>query len=328
MNKLRQLPPAGPAWGGSLMGTSIVSRLLVEKNMMLGASIFAAIASAILVVLVVGFATYRQPSFKRTSMAEWSMFFIGILALGAALSGLTDVPVYRLVGFWIGAPVTTLTWAIQLTRFEGKPRFTWGLPLVGPMISASVAGWLARDYGQIYHVMGTVFFFMSLLTAVPVFMRVYWAAWHGEVDLSGPNSATAWVPLGVIGQSTTALQILYPGYFSVHYGYVALMLSIPLAIYAMVTFYPNVARWTQYSPAWWSCTFPPGTVSMGGHQVALVNGSHWLDAVALAIPFLLLAHWTVCSSRFISWVIEGRRDNNSQSTQTPQTSKAARQMAA
>ena len=61
MNKLRQLPPAGPAWGGSLMGTSIVSRLLVEKNMMLGASIFAAIASAILVVLVVGFVTYRQP---------------------------------------------------------------------------------------------------------------------------------------------------------------------------------------------------------------------------------------------------------------------------
>ena len=106
------------------------------------------------------------------------------------------------------------------------------------------------------------------------------------------------------------------------------MLSIPLAIYAMVTFYPNVARWTQYSPAWWSCTFPPGTVSMGGHQVALVNGSQWLDAVALAIPFLLLAHWTVCSSRFISWVIEGRRDNNSQSTQTPQTSKAAPQMAA
>src|SRR5699024_5665665 len=103
--------------------------------------------------------------FQRTTVAEWSMFFIGILALGAALSGLTDVPTYRLLGFWIGAPVTTVTWAIQLSRFSGTPRFTWGLPLVGPMISASVAGWLARDYGQMYHVMGAAFFVMSLLTA-------------------------------------------------------------------------------------------------------------------------------------------------------------------
>lgn len=111
----------------------------------------------------------------------------------------------------------------------------------------------------------------------------------------------------MIGQSTTAMQILYPSTTSVYYGYVALVLAVPLAIYAMVTFYPNVVRWTDYSPAWWSCTFPPGTVSMGGHQVALVNGSAWLDAVALAIPFLLLAHWTACSSRFLGWVAEGRR---------------------
>ena len=129
------------------MGTSIVARLLVEKNMMFSASIFCAIACVILVVLVYGFARYRHPSFERTTMAEWSMFFIGILALGAALSGVTGEGVYRLIGFWIGAPVTVVTWAIQLTRFDGAPRFTWGLPLVGPMISASVAGWLARDYG-------------------------------------------------------------------------------------------------------------------------------------------------------------------------------------
>ena len=306
-DKFRQLPPPGPAWGGSLMGTSIVSRLLVEMDHQFFSAVFAAIACFILVVLVYGFARYRHPSFERTTMAEWSMFFIGILALGAALSGLTDEGVYRLIGFWIGAPVTTITWAIQLSRFEGAPKFTWGLPLVGPMISASVAGWLARDYGQFYHVLGTVFFLMSLFTAVPTFARVYWAAWHGKVDLSGPQSATAWVPLGVIGQSTTAMQILYPGKVSIYYGYVALVLAIPLGIWAMWNFYPNVARWVEYTPAWWACTFPPGTVSMGGHQVALVNGSHWLDVIALTLPFLLIVHWSLCSARFISWTIEGRR---------------------
>ena len=108
-DKFRQLPPPGPAWGGSLMGTSIVARLLVEKNMMFSASIFCAIACVILVVLVYGFARYRHPSFERTTMAEWSMFFIGILALGAALSGVTGEGVYRLIGFWIGAPVTVLS---------------------------------------------------------------------------------------------------------------------------------------------------------------------------------------------------------------------------
>ena len=289
------------------MGTSIVARLLVEKHMMLGAGIFAAIACVIFVVLVAGFARYRTPSFKRTTMAEWSMFFIGILALGAALSGLTGEGVYRLIGFWIGAPATVITWGIQLTRFAGAPRFTWGLPLVGPMISASVAGWLARDYGHVYHTMGTVLFAMSLFTAVPLFIHVYWATWHRKVDLHGPNSATAWVPLGVIGQSTTAMQILYPGHVSVIYGLIALGIAIPLALFAMFTFYPNVARWVDYSPAWWACTFPPGTISMGGHQLALVNGSHWLDVVALSIPALLIVHWSLCSARFISWSIEGRK---------------------
>lgn len=283
------------------MGTSIVSRLLVEEGLFIASGIFAAIAGVILVVLVAGFLRHRHPRFEQTTMAEWSMFFIGILALGAALSGLTSEPAFRLAAFWIAAPPTVVTWAIQLTRFSGDPKFTWGLPLVGPMISASLAGFLARDYGQPYHFLGTVLFFMSLLTAVPVFIRVYWAAWHGRVDVSGANSATAWVPLGVVGQSTTAMQVLYPGTWSVYYGYVALIIAIPLALWAMATFYPNVARWVDYSPAWWACTFPPGTVSMGGHQVALVNGARWLDAIALSIPVLLIAHWGLCAARFVTW---------------------------
>lgn len=289
------------------MGTSIVSRLLVEDGLMIGSAVFAGIACVIFLVLTIGFARYRQPSFARTTMAEWSMYFIGILALGAALSGLTGIPAFRLVGFWIGAPVTVVTWAIQLTRFDGQPRFTWGLPLVGPMISSSVAGFCARDYGQFYHLLGTGFFAMSILTAVPTFIRVYWAAWHSKVDLSGPNSATAWVPLGVVGQSTTAMQILYPGKFSVYYGLTAMIIAIPLALWAMAKFYPNVVRWAEYTPAWWACTFPPGTVSMGGHQVALVNGSELLDLISLSLPILLIVHWTACSSHFVSWAIEGRR---------------------
>ncbi|GAB3081533.1 hypothetical protein [Corynebacterium aquatimens] len=300
-NTSKKLPPAGPAWGGSLMGTSIVARLMVEEGLMITSGIFAAIACVIFVVLCVGFLRHRHPSFERTTMAEWSMFFIGILALGAALSGLTDMGIFRLVAFWVAGPASVITWAIQLTHFHGPPKFTWGLPLVGPMISASLAGYLAQDFGEPYVTLGTALFLMSLLTAVPVFIYVYVAAWRGRVDLSGAQSATAWVPLGVVGQSTTALQVLHPGAFSIYYGLGALVIAIPLAIYAMITFYPNVARWVDYSPSWWACTFPPGTVSMGGHQVALVKGSEWLDVVALSIPVLLVTHWALCSGRFLTW---------------------------
>ena len=89
-------------------------------------------------------------------------------------------------------------------------------------------------------------------------------------------------------------------------GLVALAIAIPLSLYAMVNFYPQAARWVPYSPAWWACTFPPGTVSMGGHQTALVNGSEWLDVIALSIPLLLIAHWCLCSARFLGWLWEGR----------------------
>ena len=53
------------------MGTSIVARMLVEMGLHTAAGAFAAIGCVILVVLTFGFARYRQPSFARTTMAEW-----------------------------------------------------------------------------------------------------------------------------------------------------------------------------------------------------------------------------------------------------------------
>lgn len=81
-----------------------------------------------------------------------------------------------------------------------------------------------------------------------------------------------------------------------------------MALFAMVTLYPNVAQWAAYMPAWWACTFPSSTVSMGGRQVALVNGSQRLDAIALTVPVLPITHWALCSTRFVSWVLEVRKN--------------------
>lgn len=46
---------------------------------------------------------------------------------------------------------------------------------------------------------------------------------------------------------------------------------------------------------------------MGSHQVALLNGSQWLDVVALSIPALLIAHWVICAARFVSWTVGERQ---------------------
>ena len=162
------------------------------------------------------------------------MYAMGILALGDALSGLSGEPVFRMIGFWVGAPLAVVTYLTQLREFHGPSQFSWGLPLVGPMVSASTAGALSRDFGQFFQVTGTVLFLMSILTAVPTFAYVYWSYWRGQVPLEGATSATAWV------------------------------------------------------------------------RLTLLNGSQWLDVVALSIPVLLIAHWGICAARFVSWTISSR----------------------
>lgn len=300
------LPPAGPAWGGSLMGTSIVATLTHHSGFPHFAGFFALLATGILTVIVAG-CLYHLPQLLRSEMPSWAMFFIGIIALGSAWTAITGESTWNFIGFWVGTPLCIIAYLIQLASFTGKPAFTWGLPLVGPMIAATTAGVLAADYGEIYQLFGLVLFLMSFVTAIPVFTYVYVSLARGQVDISGPLAATTWIPLGVVGQSTSAVDVLLPDSVEIVYGSIMLSIGVPLALFAMSRFYPAVLRWEDYAPAWWASTFPTGTISLGSYHLSLASGQSWLEVISYCVPALLLFHWSLCAVRFISWCATARK---------------------
>ncbi|PFG28815.1 hypothetical membrane protein [Corynebacterium renale] len=298
------LPPAGPAWGGSLMGTSIVATLVHHDGFPQAAVFFAVLATGILGVICAGL-VYHRPQLLRAEMPSWAMFFIGIIALGSAWTTITENPEWSFLGFWIGTPLCIIVYVIQLGSFTGNPAFTWGLPLVGPMIAATTAGNLVPFYGEVYQLFGRVLFLMSFVTAIPVFTYVYVSLWRGKVDISGPLAATTWIPLGVVGQSTSAVNVLLPDAVEVVYGSIMLSIGVPLALFAMSRFYSAVLRWVDYAPAWWASTFPTGTISLGSYHLSMASGQSWLEVISYIVPVLLLFHWCLCVARFVSWCASG-----------------------
>ena len=182
---------------------------------------------AILVALVVGFIIYRTPRFHQDMMAPWAMTFIGIMSLGTAWTNLTDNLAFILVGFWVGAPACLAVYANQLRGFQGEPNFAWGLALVGPIMAANTAGTThVKGGGDIYWILGVCCLVASISAAYPLFARVYVAAWRRKVDLSGPNAATAWIPLGVVGQTVSAVDLLFGKDAELIVGTVLLIIAI------------------------------------------------------------------------------------------------------
>lgn len=288
------------------MGTSLVATLLVISGVRPLAWVVAVVGAGILVVLVAGFIRYRTPRFRQDEMAPWAMLFIGVMSLGTAWTNLTGNDTFILLGFWVGAPLCFAAYCNQLRGFHGQPNFAWGLPLVGPIMAANTAATMYRHgLGEAYWFVGVGCLVASLCAAYPLFGYVYVQVWRRRVDLGGSNAATAWIPLGVVGQTVSAVDLLFGKDAELVVGSVLLVLAVPLIVFAMWHFYPAVARWVEYSPAWWASTFPTGTISVGGHHLAQVWNLQWLTWVAAALPALLVAHWLLCVARFCSWKLKG-----------------------
>lgn len=284
------------------MGTSLMATLMVTSGYPAVAWVFAVLGALIFLVLLGGFLVYRSPRFRQDLMAPWAMWFIGTMALGTAWTKLTGAEWCILLGFWVGAPLCVVAYVNQLRRFSGVPNFAWGLPLVGPIMASNTAGTISALTGsRSYAVLGIVFMAMSVLAAYPVFARVYVAALRGEADISGPSAATTWIPLGVVGQSTSAIALLFGARAEILVGSALVALAVPMMLFAMWHFYPAVARWVDYSPAWWASTFPTGAIGVGGYTLAQAWGIDWMNAVATMLPALLVLHWGLCAARFVSW---------------------------
>lgn len=309
------------------MGISITSSLLRIHGFLLPAQVFLFFGWAIFLVVIVGWVRYRSPRFESGVMPAWGMVAMGMMSLGSATSGLFAGSTWWIhLSFWLLGSLLSMITCLSYTRLlvtkrAGSPTFSWGLPLVAPMVAATTG---ALIYGRFLLIdappiptaavlaVSAGLFFLALVLAPPVFGYVYLqilgpAARRSSSDLLPAIAApTAWVPLGVVGQSTAAAQLLALGFgwreVGVGYGIVVLILGLPLAVWALWQHYRS-AWHIRYSPTWWSATFPVGTCALGTHTLAVTTGASWLDLISAGILILLLLHvcWAVAGFLRALW---------------------------
>lgn len=190
-----------------------------------------------------------------------------------------------------------------------------GLPLVAPMVAATASAQLAPHAGawdSTVHGMGVACFALAWVTAVPTFAFVYVRTFP---TIPAQFATTAWIPLGLVGQSTVAAQLLAGEQWhfrAMVYGMLMLSVGIPLAGYAIVMHWGTALGSTPmpYNPTWWASTFPVGTCCLGTHTLAAQSkGSAllpwdlgWMDTISAALLVLLLLHvaWAALGARQLS----------------------------
>ncbi|WP_034985780.1 tellurite resistance protein [Corynebacterium jeikeium] len=317
------LPPLGPGWAGAVMGLGITASLMdihlsstlghLPAELMLGAATLLALA------LTVGFHRHRNPGFHSSAMPAWGMASMGILALGSAYSLIFGAWLVHAFCWAVGTVLGAIT-CVKFIRYlfvsRPAPAFTWGLPLVAPMVAATASAQLAPHAGawsSAVHGIGVACFALAWVTAVPTFAFVYARTFP---TIPTQFATTAWIPLGLVGQSTVAAQLLAGDQWHFRatvYGLVILSVGIPLAGYAIIKHWGTAlgSAPMPYNPTWWASTFPVGTCCLGTHTLAekstnstlLVWDLGWMDTLSAALLALLLLHvvWAALGARKLSW---------------------------
>ncbi|WP_406832514.1 TDT family transporter [Pedococcus sp. KACC 23699] len=339
------LPPAGPAWFASVMGTGILATLLGREAsgtavLLVPATALLAVGAVLLIGLSAGFAARvaaDRAAFTATLrdlsvLPTWGTVSMGILSIGsAALTVLPQLgartgagaPASWVVGFdagcWVVGTalgvVTALGFAtVVLGRDLGRPLPAWGLPVVPPMVSATTGAALAPQLhtpaAQLTLLTTTVAcFFLSLFLGGLVFAASYHHHWR-VAPLPASASASSWIPLGVVGQSMAAAQViaaqsaplLSPTTAAAArtladtYGYVMLALSLPVAAYAVSTTVRGFRAGMGFSPGWWALTFPLGTLALGTRLLGSTTGHAAISTIGLAAIVTLCGTWLLCAT--------------------------------
>lgn len=333
------LPPVGPAWFGAAMGTGILATITqtLAPDLWVARGLLV-IGWLLLVGLTVGFATrsVRSPGVLAASVRVgplplWGMVSMGPLAVGSATAAVLSSWWPALAGpavlidgiLWTLGTLVGLATAIGFTTLlirsdAGRPTTVWGLAVVPPMVSATVGAGLVPHLPttalQLAMLMVTAACFsLSLLLGAVIFAVAYHHHWR-VAGLAVGASTTAWIPLGVVGQSTAATQAMA---LSAHpllpaplaaaldglandYGVGMLTLGVPLAAWAVAMTIRGFRHRMPFVPGWWSLTFPIGTLALGSHLLGVGTGMT-VFLVAGVVCALVL-----CSTRTLCAVASGR----------------------
>lgn len=265
---------------------------------------------SLLVVLTGGFlrrivrdrAAFTDTVRDLATVPLWGTVAMGVLSVGSCtatvvparwpgLSGIawTVDGVLWVIGTLIGVVAALGFGARLVARDCGAPTTVWGLAVVGPMVSATTGAALVPHLAgpmRVWLLLAAVAcFFLSLFVGTIVFAVAYHHHWR-VAPIPVAASASAWIPLGMVGQSTAAAQsialrarpmLAVPAADAVQqaanlYGFVMLAIGVPLVIWATVVTVRGFRRRMPFSPGWWALTFPIGTLALGAWQLGHGSG--------------------------------------------------------
>lgn len=331
------LPPVGIVWFPSVMGTGILANLLATHEDKIPGAHYASLLLLglcwlILIVLVVGtlYRSARYPLELYQSLTRpaqipfWGTVAMGFLSAGSALSAVVPTHYPQLASFaW---QANTIVWCIGTTvgiisalgfgvRLVGgnlgSPSAVWGLAVVGPMVSATTGAVLSLHVPSQWHpymlLLSICCFFLALFLGCIIFAYCYHRHWRIEaVPLVA--SASTWIPLGLVGQSTAAVQAIRAGLqpfvrselddavavLANGYGMLMLSVGVPLILWAAYVTVRGFYHRMPFTPGWWALTFPIGTVALGSTLLGRATEAAVVYSCGVIATYVLCVTVTLC----------------------------------
>lgn len=346
-----KLPPAGPAWYSTVMGTGILSTLLglhaddvpslrvaASALLVLGWALLAGLSGAFLVRCLRDRTAFTSTLTDSAVLPLWGTVSMGLLAIGSAT--LTVVPLVApdlahtailvdatlwVSGTAIGVATALGFVAVLVRREVGHPTPVWGLPIVPPMVSATTGAALVPHLTSILGrctllVVAVGCFFLAFLLGTLVFAMAYHHHWRVAPLPIGASTA-AWIPLGIVGQSTAAAQtiaaqtdafLLPAAVPAVHtlanaFGYAMLLASVPVISYALRVTVRGFRARMPFTPGWWALTFPLGTLALGAHLLGQSADQSLIEGIGRAAVIALVGTWSLCSIGTLAALQSDRR---------------------
>ncbi|MFC4068967.1 TDT family transporter [Actinoplanes subglobosus] len=327
-----------PNWYASVMGTGIVATAAVTLPVRVpGLHLLATgvwMLAAVLLIMLTATAVRRWQDALGHHTDPVMMHFYGAPPMAVLTVGAGTLLLGRdVIGLEAAVRVDWLLWGagtiaglyvavaipfLMVTRPGGTTADGafggWLMPVVVPMVSASTGALLVpyTPAGQLRltMVLGCYAMFGISLIASLVIITQIWQRLvrHG----AGPARMvpTLWIVLGPLGQSVTAANLLgdvadqaLPGPYANGLRIFGVLYGVPLwgfallwaALAAAVTLRTDL----PFSPAWWSFTFPVGTLVTATSGLAVHTGADLFRVAAVLLYSGLLAIWTVVAARTV-----------------------------